>query len=200
MIERFLKAKHWQLFVLTFGIPMILQIIAMAGMMTQLISESESNPDHVFNTMMITYPIIMLMFIFGFLGWFWSIAIGLRNRIPVHLKMSSGYFKFSFFFIIVYLFFFAILFTRIFMSSDFNPLLLGLVFPLHFYCMFNIFYCMYFVSKTIRTIELNRKVSFGDYAGEFFLIWFYPVGIWIIQPRINKMIDNPEPPADSYFI
>ena len=25
---------------------------------------------------------------------------------------------------------------------------------------------------------------------QFFMIWFYPVGIWIIQPKINKMIEE----------
>jgi len=24
----------------------------------------------------------------------------------------------------------------------------------------------------------------------FFLIWFYPIGIWIIQPKINKMMEH----------
>jgi hypothetical protein len=32
-------------------------------------------------------------------------------------------------------------------------------------------------------------VKFRDFAGEFFLVWFYPVGVWIIQPKINKMIE-----------
>jgi hypothetical protein len=22
---------------------------------------------------------------------------------------------------------------------------------------------------------------------EFFLIWFFPIGVWIIQPRINRL-------------
>jgi hypothetical protein len=38
----------------------------------------------------------------------------------------------------------------------------------------------------VKTIELQREVTFSDFAGEFFLIWFYPVGIWIIQPKVNK--------------
>jgi hypothetical protein len=29
-----------------------------------------------------------------------------------------------------------------------------------------------------------------DFAGEFFLLWFYPVGIWIVQPKINKMVES----------
>ena len=66
----------------------------------------------------------------------------------------------------------------------------GIILPLHFLSMFGILHSMYFVAKTFKTVELQREVSFSDFAGEFFLIWFYPVGIWIIQPKINKMVEN----------
>jgi hypothetical protein len=46
-------------------------------------------------------------------------------------------------------------------------------------------------------VERWNHVNFGDYAGEFFLTWFLFVGIWFIQPRINRLFDPnlpPEPP------
>jgi len=52
------------------------------------------------------------------------------------------------------------------------------------------FYCLYFISKSLKAVELQRDVTFNDYAGEFFLIWFFPIGIWFIQPRINKLFDE----------
>jgi len=54
--------------------------------------------------------------------------------------------------------------------------------------MFCLFYCLYFVAKTLKTVELQREVSFNDFIAEFFLTWFFPIGVWILQPRINKMI------------
>ena len=68
--------------------------------------------------------------------------------------------------------------------------LLGVIIPLHLFSMFCIFYCLYFVAKTFKTVELQREVSFSDFAGEFFLFWFFPIGIWIVQPKINKMIED----------
>ena len=56
--------------------------------------------------------------------------------------------------------------------------------------MFGIFHTMYFAAKTIKCVELKRNVTFSDIAGEFFLIWFFPIGVWILQPRINKLIDG----------
>ena len=52
------------------------------------------------------------------------------------------------------------------------------------YCMF---YLLYFVSKSLVLAETDKTATFYDYAGPFFLMWFYPIGIWIIQPRINRL-------------
>jgi hypothetical protein len=68
---------------------------------------------------------------------------------------------------------------------------IAIIFPLHFFAMFCIFYCLYFVAKTFKTVELQREVTFSDFAGEFFLFWFFPIGVWIVQPKINKMIEEP---------
>ena len=47
-------------------------------------------------------------------------------------------------------------------------------------------------SLTMDSVELQREVSFSDFAGEFFMIWFFPIGIWIVQPKVNKMIEDKE--------
>jgi hypothetical protein len=33
-------------------------------------------------------------------------------------------------------------------------------------------------------------VKFKDFVGEFFLVWFFPIGVWILQPTINKLEDG----------
>jgi hypothetical protein len=48
-------------------------------------------------------------------------------------------------------------------------------------------YSLYFVAKTIKTAELQKECTFKDFTEEFILILFYPIGLWIIQPRINKI-------------
>jgi hypothetical protein len=53
--------------------------------------------------------------------------------------------------------------------------------------MFCLFYCLRFVAKTLTLAETGKPASFYDYAGPFFLLWFYPVGIWIVQPRVNRL-------------
>lgn len=51
MINAFLKAKHWQLFVLIFGIPMVLQFVMVGIIISNLATQSNLDPDLMFNYM-----------------------------------------------------------------------------------------------------------------------------------------------------
>jgi hypothetical protein len=71
--------------------------------------------------------------------------------------------------------------------QDSSPGLLGLILPLHLFAMVCMFYLSYFVAKSLVLAETSKPASFSDYAGPFFLLWFCPVGIWIVQPRVNRL-------------
>lgn len=180
MIEKFLEAKHWQIFMVTFGLPFLIQIV--------LIPMTIMGNDPMI--MMKIFPIIMILFIGGFFGWFWSISIGLQQVIPEEYRLNVGKFKIFLLIPAVYMILFLGFFTTSFNSGGPNPGIFAIIVPFHLFSMFCIFYCLYFVAKTFKTAELQRKVTFSDFAGEFFMIWFFPIGIWIIQPKINKMIEN----------
>ncbi|MFZ4399070.1 MAG: hypothetical protein ACOYO1_03460 [Bacteroidales bacterium] len=188
MIKSFLNAKHWQLFLLIFGIPMIFQFVMMTLTISNFASETNSDPSMIFDYMKF-FPIIMILFMGVLFGWIWSVAIGLQNRIPENIKMNVRKFKFFFFTPLIYISFFLGFFIVIFTMSSFNPALFVIIIPLHLFSVFCMFYCLFFVSKTIKTVEFQREVTFSDFIGEFFMIWFYPIGIWIIQPKINKMVN-----------
>jgi len=36
----------------------------------------------------------------------------------------------------------------------------------------------------------HKAAGFYEYSGPFFLIWFFPIGLWIIQPRINRLAER----------
>jgi len=195
MVKKFLKAKHWQLFFLMCGIPLIFQIITMGSMFLSM--STENNTDTALLSFYFSlYPLVMILLIGVFFGWFWSIAVGLDFKIPDTLKLKLSRFKIFLFIPLAYILLLSI-FIGITMSgmdwmgNNTNPpAVFGIILPLHLLSMFCIFYCLYFVAKTIKTAELQKKVGFGDFAGEFFLIWFFPIGIWFIQPKLNKMIEE----------
>jgi hypothetical protein len=104
--------------------------------------------------------------------------------------MRSGFFRFALIYPPIYFVFF------IATSQNFNPKLLALIFSLHVFAMICMFYLLYFVSKSLVLAETSKPASFYVYAGPFFLLWFFPVGIWIVQPRFNRLYSerkNAEP-------
>ncbi|MEZ5105254.1 MAG: hypothetical protein R2757_21440 [Draconibacterium sp.] len=64
------------------------------------------------------------------------------------------------------------------------------VMPMHIAAMVFTFYAMIFAAKTLKSAELNERAKVSEYLGDFFLIWFYPIGIWVLQPRIHKIIEK----------
>jgi|SRR5690554_692363 len=191
----FLKAKHWQLFLLIFGIPFVFQIILMLSTIFQLFTSINPDPTVMFKFMNFI-PFIILIPTLTLFGWLWSIGMGFQNKIPVNVKLKVKRFKLFFFIPFIYILIFILIFSFILLnviSMNPNPnlgliaLLFAIIFPLHLFSIFCIFYTFYFIAKTIKTVELQRDVVFADFIGEFFMLWFYPVGIWILQPKINKL-------------
>lgn len=193
-MTKFLTLKHWQLFLLLIGIPLIFQFVIIG------FTIASRNPAAYF----IYFPIITILIIGLSLSWSYSLGTNLYKRLPVTAKMSLTRFKIFLFFPGIYMIFFLVfmagLFSDVSSGREPNPGILFLIFPLHLFAMFCLFYCLYFNAKALKTVELQRPVTFSDYAGEFFLLWFFPIGIWIIQPRVNRLFaTTPDDSGDSIF-
>ena len=67
------------------------------------------------------------------------------------------------------------------------PLILGAL-----YLFFAIFQVLFFACKTIAKIELRREVAFGDYFTNVILMCFFFIGVWILQPKINRLFTSNE--------
>ena len=183
MINYYLKAKHWQIFILMIGVPILFQVFAIIYL---IISKDSILTFSIF-------PIFMLLFISVFFGWFWSIGVGLNKFLPQESNLNIT--KFKIFLLIPFFYMIFLMFSMLSFGvfSDSPPsngmfgISFAIIIPLHLFSMFCMFYIMYFCSKTIKSIELKREAIFSDYVGEFFLLWFYMIGIWILQPKINKI-------------
>jgi hypothetical protein len=98
--------------------------------------------------------------------------------------METQFFRFSLVYPVVYLPIFFLLVipgTRI-------PV--RVIVPLHLACMVCLFYLLYFVSRNLVLAETGKPVSFYEYAGPFFLLWFFPIGVWFIQPKVNRLFSE----------
>lgn len=170
-----LRAKSWQIFGLVIGLSALGQIIAAISLIRNM-----QNPDELLKVPL-GFGIVMVLTMCCFLGWYWCIGSFLTSRVATELRLSLRFFRFALVYPAIYILFFMYVFQVP------NVDLFLLVFPLHFFAMFCLFYLLYFVAKSLVLAETGRPASFNDYAGPFFLIWFFPIGIWFIQPRINRL-------------
>jgi len=178
-----LRLKHWQLFTLVWGIPFGLNILLFFDTGFPIIA---------------IFPVMTLLFTIGVYGWIWGISIELHKKLPADVKLNVGQFKIVFTIPIVYML--ALTFWMI--NNIFSTLsghsgengenmnVIGIIIFIHLLSMVCIILGLRFAAKTMKSVELGRMANFGDYVGEFFLIWFSPVGVWILQPRLNKLTDD----------
>jgi hypothetical protein len=179
----FLRAKHWQLFILIIGIPLLLNLASELPDFNKSHNNIDFNNDEYF-MWGTTFFLVVLM------GWIYSVTVGLQRMLPATIKMKVMVFKIFLLIPLVYSTFLSVFFDSF--SKSFGDPFFGagafIIIPIHLFSMFCMFYCLYFMAKTIKTVELQRAVTFGDFFIEFLLIWFFPIGIWILQPRINRLV------------
>ncbi|WP_338770098.1 hypothetical protein WAF17_11240 [Bernardetia sp. ABR2-2B] len=203
MINKILEAKHWQLFFLLVGVPVGLFLTIGVIIYSMLKDGTPPDPKKIFEVFSIIkfFPLIIVLFTSLLFSWFWSVANGLQSVVPTTVEMKTT--KFRTFSIIPLLYvsgFCVFIFVSI---SKIKPQALLQDLPqipmewltpilliLHILSIFGIFYTMYFTAKTLKTVELQREVKFSDFVSEFFMFWFFPVGLWILQPRINEISEK----------
>lgn len=192
MTNWFLRAKHWQLFLLILVAPIIIELIAIPVVITT------KSPAIIF-----PFAFLMMVVTLGTqFGWYYSVGTALAGRLPSNAGMNVRRFRNFVFIPVAYLTVLLLgfgIFAMVMMDGGRPSPMLGLSFivilPMHFFSIFCIFYSMWFVAKSLKMVERYQFVEFGDYAGDFFLIWFFFVGVWFIQPRINRLFDPTLPPA-----
>jgi hypothetical protein len=184
----FLRAKHWQIFILVFGVYFVGQMALVGSILTSPHSQE------VFSKGGLLAGLVMTFSTLGLFVWLWSLGSYFNSIVQPELRMESGFFRVALIYPPFYFFFF----ITTFQSS--SPDLFGLIIPLHLFAMVCMFYLLYFVSKSLVLAETSKPASFYDYAGPFFLLWFFPIGIWIVQPKVNRLYSerqNAESPIET---
>lgn len=133
-------------------------------------------------------PLLNFSFFVLFLGWIYSVG----NEIGKRLHNQASYKKLFRVCILITLFccLIASFYQPIQSTLDFDlgHSLFKFIAP---FVLLAVFYCFYFVSKVLVSVELNRNVSFSEHRLEFFLFFFFILGVWLLQPRIRKIVNSP---------
>ena len=169
----FLRIKHWQLFLLLFG-SLLFGLVALPIW-------SISAPPRAIETMLATMAAITVPIMFVSLGWLWSVGSFCRTLVRPADRLNLRFFRFA----TIYPGLYVLLFFALFLNT--RPWAIVVIFPLHLLAVFCSFYNLYFVSRNFTLATTGRASAFNDYAGPFFLLWFFPIGVWTIQPQINRL-------------
>jgi hypothetical protein len=131
------------------------------------------------------YPFVNLVFFAVFLGWIYSVG----NELGIQANKKSSSLNLFRICITITLFFclFASFYQPISSIFDFEHLLYK---GLAVIVLMAVFYCFYFVSNVLVSMEKNRNVSFNEHRLEFFLFFFFIVEVWVLQPRIRAIVKS----------
>ena len=206
----FLKMKHWQLFLLLFLPSLVMGIYVLQSFPTptadieQWEAEGFFDPSNIYNSMKNVIPLMQL----SLLLWpcyMLVLLFFLNNRVPSSQKRSLAFPVFALIFPVVYLlamtafmlYFFQKLFVQnVNLFENVSPgtifAAIGIIFPCHLFAIFAFFYSSYVAAKLLKTAEMQREPKGDEFIGEFFLFWMFIVGVWLLQPRINKLFEQEE--------
>jgi hypothetical protein len=190
-----LRLKHWQLFILLIAMPIVMDLIFIG---TNIFSNNDPSP---------LATILLIVIIFSlclFFAWFYALGTNLHKKLPESAEMNLT--KFKIFLLVPFVFILLICLFMVFMVNNsitgeepptIGLWILAILIPIDLFSIFCIFYCLYFNAKALKAVEMQRPVEFSDYVGEFFSLLFFPIGIWIIQPKINKLFAIKNKSIDS---
>jgi hypothetical protein len=165
----YLRLNHWQLF-----------LLIAALWCGSLVSAGFSSLEERLGTFF-PYLAVVELFALFFAGWLWSLGKFLQSLVPQRLKMPLTLFRISVVLPPLCIPVFGLLFLTL------NPGLFAFVFLLNIVAMAGEIYSWYFVSRSLALTHCTRRVQFSDYEGTLLGIWFFPIGIWFIQPKINRL-------------
>jgi hypothetical protein len=128
------------------------------------------------------------LFLVVFLLWVYSIGVKMNALIPAAFRPGTSRFKIyclvapvSAGFILGLSFFSVNLGVN---TGVYLILVLTSVIA-YFYSIFSVFM---FAARMLKTVVLGYPANKSDAIAEFFCIWMFPIGVWIIQPMVNKVL------------
>lgn len=202
-MKKLLQLKHWQLFILLAGIPIIAQFSFMGYIFSWLLTENIPMPADepmvifdFFSVFMKGMCVITTITMLLHFSWQYTLGTNLYKRLPEGTSMNLPLFKAFMIFPLLYVpcfMFYMASMVEGFKTLTFpNPFVIMLMIPLHLFSIFCMFYCIYFNAKSLKAVEKQKPVKGDEYIAEFFLLCFFVVGVWILQPRINKLFTEKE--------
>lgn len=178
-----LRLKHWQVFALVVGSIAVYQNAMLL---------SAKDFDEYISLMKYLAPCVIIISFGSYFNWLFSLASYLRS------KISNGM-KYPYWFVVLFIYAsgYAILMPLYFIFiAKGNFADLTLLYLLQTLFFIAVTYCLIHVSRLLKTVELGSPARFEDFFSDVILLFLFPVGIWTIQPRVNRLFSTPVDSAE----
>ena len=154
-----LKTKHWQVFV----------FLAAIYYLSTYCTDNSLISVSVFSVLLV-----------GYIGWYALLGNTLYKYLPRKIEYSITWFLLDALLLIL-------VYGVIIILFDGDLRVDGLAAIPFLYLFFAIAHLFWLPAALLVSIESKSKPSFSQYAGTMLQLFFWPVGIWFIQPRLNKI-------------
>ena len=166
IVQLFLKAKHWQIFT----------AVCFFGLLS-IYMDHPVNPH--WGGLFVNIIVLLI-----YLGWIWSIASECNKHLSPELQKSPKFMLFGLTIVAAYI-----------ITSNIIVVLYGMEtlyewfsYPFDLAVMCCFFYSVGYTSKRLVTLQDPEKADNILCIGPYFMIWFFPMGVWFIQPKVNKLL------------
>ena len=122
---------------------------------------------------------------FPLLIWMYAVGYELYKRTPKNDRMHPIFYSIFLIYQVVYLFVF--IYNLVTNTYDIFELM-----PFHKLAMVSAAISFFLTSLAIVRFERANGLKNSNLVTTFFKIWFYPLGIWSIQPLLNEYIKYEE--------
>ena len=190
----FLRAKHWQVFSLMLVLPLIGFVACTILLINTLTPDSQVIP---WLPIQVFVSGFLLSFLIHF-GWLWSVGVNLHALLPQEVKMNLNRFRLLHLipFIVMVGMLSLVFISPIdiqeesFIANEFlfSPIFVFLIFIGEGLTVVGMIHTAWFVGKVIKCVETKSDQNIDKTIVEILLVYFFIVGIWLLQPRINKII------------
>jgi hypothetical protein len=171
----FLRAKHWQIFLLLFALDCV------GTGTTTVMNFTRASPETIAKASLLL-GVVSLLSLCCYVAWLWFMGSFVASIVPPEFRVRTTLFRFTLIWVALYAITFLPFFKDLYSAP--KPVHMAL-YLFGFLCWLN---NLYFVANNIVEAETGKPTgSFLDYAGPFFLLCISLVGVWFIQPRINRL-------------
>ena len=180
------RRKAWQVFLLLV-LPMFISQFLILSNMPSHSSMSQPPSMETFDALFTQTMLMSFLMMILLLGWLLSIGFAANRRVKQELRQKTRLAIGCAIYAASYIGLASFLWPSPGSFSS-EPGSMGLIVPLHLLAMVAMFYVLAFAAKNVIMAERQAAISFFDYSGPFFLMWFFPVGVWLVQPRVNRLV------------